>query len=140
MHPMKRGLRIIGIFRPAVPLMMIGIGWLIPVLGSPVTMPTTNGLWLALVISGGVVFVWLLAEIITVVDRNTKVFHLQWDDFSSLAIALVLTEWHGRLVNAGSLEWWFILPWLGAIIDGILSGFLAINNAAQKPIAQVGRG
>ncbi len=132
----RKTFRVIGIVRPVFPLAMMGVGALIPVLQVPVAMPDNNGLWLALAISTGFILVWLAAETYTVVDRKTSVGHLQWDDFVSLVMAVALTEWHGRLVASGSLEWWFVLPWLAALLDAVLSGAFAINNAAQKPIVQ----
>jgi len=135
-HGCRKTVRTIGTFRFALPLLMMGVGAMIPTLRVPVGLPSNNGLWVALAVSAGVVIIWLGAEIYTVVDRNTPVFHLQWDDFSSLVMAVALTEWHGRLVTSGQLKWWFIIPWVGVLIDAVLSGWLAINNAAQKPLIQ----
>lgn len=132
----RKTLRIIGTVRPVFPLVMLGVGAFIPVLQVPVAMPTTNGLWLALAITAGFMAVWIGAEVYTVVDRKTGVTHLQWDDFISLVMAVTLTEWHGRLVAANELQWWFVLPWVGVLVDAVLSGTLAINNAAQKPLIE----
>src|SRR3989344_644566 len=81
----------LGKLRPAVPLLMLGVGYLIPAMRVPVGMPTSNLLWILLFGSFVIVVVWLIAEIITVTDRNTPVSYLQWDDFSSLVVALSIT-------------------------------------------------
>jgi len=126
--------RILGVIRPLVPLIMLGIGYLIPVLRAPVGMPTSNLLWGLLFGSLVIVVIWLGSEIVTITDRNTPASYLQWDDFISLIVALAITSF----VRA-NWEWWFFFPWVGAVVDSILSGFLAINNAAQKPLVQAGR-
>lgn len=139
-HGCRRGLKTIGIVRPVFPLFMMGVGAFIPALNVPVAVPEQNNLWIALALSLGFILVWLAGEIATVVDRNTSVGHLQWDDISSLVMAVALTEWHGRLVATGQLRWWFVLPWLAALLDAALSGWFAINNAAQKPLVQQQKG
>src|SRR3989338_6503735 len=134
-HMTVRGFwRILGVIRPLVPLIMLGIGYLIPVLRAPVGMPTSNLLWGLLFGSLVIVVIWLGSEIVTITDRNTPASYLQWDDFISLIVALAITSF----VRA-NWEWWFFFPCVRAVVDSILSGFLAINNAAQKPLVQAGR-
>ncbi len=37
------------------------------------------------------------------------------------------------MIAGDHLQWWFVVPWAGAVIVSITSGWLGINNAAQKP-------
>jgi hypothetical protein len=43
-------------------------------------------------------------------------------------------------MNWGSLTWGFVVPWVASILDAIITGDRAINNAAQKPLIQTGKG
>ena len=129
----------LGRFRWAFPLLMLGVGYWIPPLRAPVEIPASNGLWASVVISLILVVIWIISEVITVTNRTTPTRHLQWDDLLSLILALAVTLWGGWLISRG-LEWWLIIPWLGAVIDAGLSGWLGINNAAQKPLVEQQKG
>lgn len=130
---MRSVLGIIGAFRWAFPILLALIGYFIPVMHVPFGWPDSGVLWAILFFSLIAMVVWIISEIMAVVYRYTSSSELQWDDFISLTIALVATYIAGW--QRTELEWWLVLPWIGAVIDGFLSGFLAINNAAQKPFA-----
>ncbi len=138
LSPLSGGQRIwrrIGILRPMLPFLMLGIGWLIPAMRVPVGMPQTNTLWVLIFASFLIVVVWLIAEMTMLADRNTTVGRLQADNIISFAVALGITYF-----LQGNWEWWIVIPWIGCVADGFLSGWLAINNAAQKPLMQSGTG
>lgn len=79
---------------------------------------------------------WLGYEMWFAVARKTTVGQLQADGLISTFFAIVLTGIGIRWNTIGTLPYWFVLPWIGSIIDALGSGFLGINNAAQKPIVQ----
>ncbi len=82
---------------------------------------------------------WLGYEMWFAVSRKTSVGQLQADGLVSTFFAIVLTGVGIRWNTLGTLPYWFVLPWIGTIIDALGSGFLAINNSAQKPIIQQDR-
>lgn len=125
-------MRRVGIFRPILPMLLLIVGYFIPAMQVSIGMPDSNLLWLLLFGSFVVLVIWLIAEIMTTTDRNTPISHLQWDDFASLVIALAMTFFAGW--QQGDIQWWLVFPWFGAVVDAVLSGYLAINNAAQKPL------
>ena len=131
----KRFWRIVSWIRWLLPLLMVWVGSYIPVMRTPISMPTSNLLWMLLFVSLLLLVFWLVAEVVTVTDRNTSVLNLQWDDVMSLLIAVAVTGVAFRnAVHWWWPEWWYFFPWLGALLDAALSGYLAINNAAQKPL------
>ena len=77
--------------------------------------------------------IWLVAEFVTVTNRETIVRSLQWDAALSAITAAVFSSIGGWMIAGDHLQWWFVVPWAGAVIDSITSGWLGINNAAQKP-------
>lgn len=121
----------------AMPAIMLLIGWAIPDLRTSVVLndiPPEVYKWLV----GQMVFgiVWLLWELNYAARRTTAVEFLQWDDAVGRAWAVGLTGWCGALVMRGDLPWWFVVPWIAVLIESFFSGFLTINNAAQKPLLQ----
>lgn len=121
-------------FRWALPLVMLFAGYFIPDMRAPIGWPTSEVLWAGIVVSLILVTVWIVAEVITTVDRRTPVAALQRDDGISLLVALAITFAAGAFWRNDQLGWWFIIPWVGTMIDATLAGTLGINNAAQKPI------
>jgi len=77
--------------------------------------------------------IWLVAEFVTMTNRETIVRSLQWDAALSTTTAAVFSGIGGWMIAGDHLQWWFVVPWAGAVIDSITSGWLGINNAAQKP-------
>jgi hypothetical protein len=69
----------------------------------------------------------------SVTGRETVVSALQWDAVVSALTAIVFTGWGGWFIGTETLEWWFIVPWVAAIVDALTAAWLSINNAAQKP-------
>ncbi len=118
--------------RWALPLVMMAVGYyLVPVSHAPVTgMPKTQELWEFFYFSTAIGGAWALAEIIVSIWRYTTTTHLQVDDFLSLlvmGVVLYVAGW-----QQWPMPWWVVVPMGTATFDGLLSGFLGINNAAQK--------
>lgn len=88
-------------------------------------------LWLLVMVVLSVI--WLVAEFINVTNRETVVRSLQWDAAISTVTAALFSGFGGYLIATEQLQWWFVVPWVGAVIDSLTSGWLGINNAAQKP-------
>lgn len=132
-------LRFFGIW--AFPYVLAALGYLVgtfygpasslrsSVLTWPVSQDVYPWLLLMLLLAGG----WLIAEFITVTDRETIVIALQWDSVLSALTAIAFTGVAGWLIGTGKLEWWFVVPWVAAVLDSMTSSWLGINNAAQKP-------
>jgi hypothetical protein len=87
--------------------------------------------WLLLMVL--VSALWLVGEFFSVTGRETVVSALQWDAVVSALTAIVFTGWGGWFIGTETLEWWFIVPWVAAIVDALTAAWLSINNAAQKP-------
>jgi hypothetical protein len=87
--------------------------------------------WLLLMVILSVA--WLIAEFISVTNRDTIVIALQWDAVISLLTAVIFTGMGGWFLGTGSLEWWIVVPWIASTVDAITAAWLGINNAAQKP-------
>jgi hypothetical protein len=113
-------------------LLLIGYWWL-PEFDSFVAWPPPAGVLRSLLVLLILAGVWLLAEILSAVSRNTGVSELQIDSFVSTFWAVVLTGFAGWYLGGEGIPWWFLVGWAAAVIDAFLTGLLAINNAAQKP-------
>src|SRR3989344_7176915 len=113
----------IGRFRWAFPLLMLAAGYLIPPLRITIGGTMTNGLLIALFVSLIIMVVWLVAEILMVTNRQTSTGELQRDDMFSLFLAVGLSIWGGWMLRDG-VGWWFIIPYVGAVVDAFLSGYL----------------
>ncbi|HXF55489.1 MAG TPA: hypothetical protein VNK52_15350 [Hyphomicrobiaceae bacterium] len=100
-----------------------------PVLVWPVPEAVYGWLLLLVLLAGG----WLFAELISVTNRETVVLALQLDAVLSTTTAVLFTGLAGWFLGKGTLEWWFVVPWGATIFDALAAGWLAINNAAQKP-------
>lgn len=111
-----------GIYQPAASLRA-------PVLVWPV--PTEVYGWLLILVIAAVV--WLFMQFLLVSSRETVVRALQFDATVSTLTALVFTGYAGYAAGTTGIEWWLVVPWVTAILDAILTGWLGINNAAQKP-------
>lgn len=93
--------------------------------------PSDVYLWLLIMVVLSVV--WLVSEFLAVTNRETVVRALQWDAAISTATAAIFSGAAGWFIAEGELEWWFLVPWIAAVIDAFTSSWLGINNAAQKP-------
>ncbi len=100
-----------------------------PVFAWPV--PQDVYLWLLIFVLASVA--WLVGEFISVTNRETVVSALQMDAVFSSATAILFTGLAGYYIGIGTLEWWFIVPWLATIVDSLTAAMLSVNNAAQKP-------
>jgi hypothetical protein len=77
--------------------------------------------------------IWLIVEFVSVTNRETVVVALQTDAVVSSLTAMVLTGLAGYYIGTTGLEWWLMVPWVTSILDAVISAWLGINNAAQKP-------
>jgi hypothetical protein len=137
-NTMKKALGLIGLLRWIFPIFMLAGGRLVPGLQLPVTLtwPMPEPVYPPLLVELIIGLVWIVSEITTVTNRDTPVRTLQLDDGMSLTLAIVLTFFGAWQIARGSLQWWFIVPWIVTLVDAYLSGYFAINNAAQKPLVQ----
>lgn len=133
---MRKAFALVGLLRWLFPLLMLGVGRFLDGLQLPVAWPIQDPVYPPLLVELLIGLVWIIAEITTVTNRDTPVRTLQWDDMLSLTMAIVLTFFGAWQIAKGTLQWWFVLPWLVTIVDAYLSGYFAINNAAQKPLVQ----
>jgi len=100
-----------------------------PVFAWPVP-PEVFGWLLAMVLAA---VVWLFTQFLLVTSRETVVRALQFDATVSTLTAVAFTGYAGWSLGAATVEWWLVVPWLTSIVDALLTGWLGINNAAQKP-------
>jgi hypothetical protein len=124
----------------AMPALLLFIGWAIPDLRTSVVLndiPPEVYKWLL----GQIILAiaWLLWEFNFAARRTTAVEYLQLDDSVGRLWAVVLTGWSGAMISRGDLPWWFVIPWFAVLLESFFSGFLTINNAAQKPLVQQDR-
>jgi hypothetical protein len=133
---MRKAFALVGLLRWLFPLIMLGAGGFVAGLQHPVGWPIQDAVYPPLFVELLIGLVWIIAEITTVTNRDTPVRTLQMDDVLSRSLAIVLTFFGAWQIARDALQWWFVLPWLVTLIDAYLSGYYAINNAAQKPLVQ----
>lgn len=131
----------IGIMSWIFPIFFMAGGWyFFPPLRAPITLAnlasTSSDVFFGLFIMLALVVVWFFYEVWYAVSRKTSVLQLQVDGVISTIFAIVFTYFGATLINQGALPWWYVLPWVGTVADAVASSFLAVNNAAQKPIVQ----
>lgn len=100
-----------------------------PVLTWPIDAEIYGWLLLMVLLSGA----WLIGEFVTVTNRETVVVALQSDAVVSALTGMVFTGLAGWQIGTSGLQWWLVVPWIASILDAIISAWLGINNAAQKP-------
>jgi hypothetical protein len=118
------------------PLVIMGVGYVFfPSLRSPMSWPwdAPPDIWLGICVQLIMMLVWLLYEIWYTTHRNAAVHDLQLDCAVDLVVALALMLVMGATIVAGKLQWWFLAPMIGALIDVFQATLLGINNAAEKP-------
>lgn len=76
---------------------------------------------------------WIVGAFLAVTNRETIIFVLQADAFVSSLTAMIFSGFAGWQFGASGLQWWLVVPWLAAVLNALLSAWLGINNAAQKP-------
>ena len=130
--------RWLGIIWWVIPVVLVAGGYLVPALRLPVTTSANlePDLYFWLLISLVLCAIWIFAGFLHATDRNTTVAALKTDAFVSLLIAIGLSATAGFLAGRNNLVWALVLPTLTAIVDALVAGNRAINNAAQKPIVQ----
>jgi hypothetical protein len=133
--------RWLGIIWWVFPVVLVAGGYFVPALRLPVTtsaipelMKTDLYFWL--LISLVLCAIWIFAGFLHATDFNTTVAALKTDAFVSILVAIVLSATTAFLAGRNSLVWALVLPTLTAIVDALVAGNRAINNAAQKPIVQ----
>jgi hypothetical protein len=118
------------------PFAIMAIGYfLFPSLRVPVSWPwhAAPELWAGITVQLVCTIVWILYEIWYTTHRNSSVKQLQTDVVGDLTTTLSLLLIFGASLNARTLQWWFLVPLCGALIDLFQSTLLGINNAAEKP-------
>jgi hypothetical protein len=100
-----------------------------PVFEWPIPQGVYGWLLLMVLLAGA----WLVAEFISVTNRETVVLALQWDAAVSSLTGIVFTGLAGWYLGVGELQWWLVVPWIASVLDALTSSWLGINNAAQKP-------
>lgn len=106
-----------------------------PVFGERVSRtPSDSVVWLLLLIMTVAAIVWLLYDLFKVFNRETSSKTLQLNLFISNLVALAFCTALGYFLNSkNGVAWWFLVPFIFAVIDGFTTGWAAINNATQKP-------
>src|SRR5215475_2653522 len=117
---MQRAFALIGLLRWLFPIFMLGGGHLVEGLQLPVSWPIQDPVYPPLLVEMLIGLVWIIAEITTVTNRDTPVRTLQIDCMISLTLAIILAFVGAWKIARGTLQWWFILPWLVTIVDAYL--------------------
>jgi hypothetical protein len=100
-----------------------------PVFTWPIHADIYGWLLLMVLLSGA----WLIGEFVTVTNRETIVVALQSDAVVSALTAMAFTGVAGWQIGTSGLQWWLVVPWVASVLDAMISAWLGINNAAQKP-------
>ncbi len=135
----RRMRRAIGFLSWIFPIIIMGASYLMfPAMRAPATLPWNAlpevfmGLFFALLF----VVIWFIVEMYYAANRETSVSQLQWDGIVSTIFGHVFTAFGAAMLMLQILPWWYLLPWVGVIMDSIFSSYFAVNNAAQKPLIQ----
>lgn len=125
------------------PLLLLAATFFVPALQAPLwvwPVPTEYASqlpWGLLAMTLAAV-VWLIVDFLVISNLGTPVGSLRLNTLASLALALALTFYAGFAWS--DLSWGYIVPWVASILDAIITGDRAINNAAQKPLITTGKG
>lgn len=78
---------------------------------------------------------WLLFDLFWVFSRETTSRDLQINSAITNFMAITFSIAFGYLIKSegGGVQWWFIVPFVAAVVDVFTTGWAAINNATQKP-------
>ncbi len=122
------------------PLALLGIGYLIgdfiPAFRESALSkwPIDESVWIPLVAVIIVGVIWLIFDLFWVFSRETTSRNLQANSAVTNFMAIVLSVAFGYLINSdGGVGWWFIVPFVVAVVDVFTTAWAAINNATQKP-------
>jgi hypothetical protein len=125
------------------PLLLLAATFFVPALQSPVwiwPVPAEHSAqlpWGLLAMTLAAV-VWLIIDFFVISNLGTPVGSLRLNTVASVALALALTFYAGW--SWSTLSWGYLVPWVASILDAIITGDRAINNAAQKPLITTGKG
>ena len=132
--------RIFGAVYWLFPVVLLGIGYLIghfiPAFRASVRSkwPIDESVWLPLFVLSILAVVWLLIDLFWVFNRETTSRSLQTNSAVTNFMAIVFSVFFGYLINsAAGVGWWFVVPFVAAVIDVFTTAWAAINNATQKP-------
>lgn len=132
---MTRIWKILHVFSWIFPAALLAIGYIAPPLRTPVTLtPPDATVLAALLIQIIPAVIWLIVEAMFASNRNTSTAALQIDVVWGIVVTTFLALWGGWLIAKGSFEYWFIVPFMVSMIDAMLTGWLGLNNASQKPL------
>ena len=131
--------RWLGILWWIFPVVLVAGGYLVPVLRIPVTtsaipdvMKTDLYFWL--LVSMALCGIWIVAAFFHASNLGTSVAALKTHVFVSILLSVGLSATSAFLAAQNNLVWALVLPTGAAIVDALVTGNRAINNAAQKPI------
>jgi hypothetical protein len=131
---------LLGVVYWCFPLALLGIGYLIgifvPAFRESVfsKWPIDEAVWIPLVVLIMVAGAWLLFDLFWVVSRETTSRNLQANSAVTNFIAIILSVAFGYSINSeGSVRWWFVVPFVVAVVNVFTTAWAAINNATQKP-------
>lgn len=80
--------------------------------------------------------IWVYFEQKFAANPTTTTKELKHDHLVSAALALGFTVFGGGMIVLQIVPWFYVLPWIGSIIDLIGSTQAALDNATQKPVFQ----
>ncbi len=125
------------------PLLLLAATFFVPALQAPIWIwPVPAEIaaqlpWSLLAMTLAAV-VWLIVDFLVISNLGTPVGSLRLNTLASVALALALTFYAGW--SWSTLSWGYVVPWVASILDAIITGDRAINNAAQKPLITTGKG
>lgn len=125
------------------PLLLLAATYFVPALRAPVWIwpvpaEMAGQLPWALLIMTLAAVAWLIIDFFVISSLGTPVASLRLNTLASVALALALCFYAG--FNWENLSWGYVVPLVASILDAIITGDRAINNAAQKPLIQAGKG
>jgi positive regulator of sigma E activity len=115
------------------PLIMMAVGYSTDgQLRQHASIATLESVALHLLFSVIIGLVWIAIQVKLATSRKTPISSLQFD--SSLATLLITgsSVALGIMLNAGTLGWWFVTPYVLLFVDALTSSNLGINNAATR--------
>ncbi|MBC7836945.1 hypothetical protein H7X87_04195 [Acetobacteraceae bacterium] len=128
------------------PFIIMEVGYLIPAMWY--RFPNYDNLPLAdqvnlnrgLLAQLALALLWLIGDFIVISNRDTLTGRLQINALISSIFALIMLGCTVWMYRGEELGWWLVVPTMAAVVDSLLTTFLAINNADQKNPTDIHRG
>lgn len=131
---------LLGLIYWLFPMVLLGVAYLIgrfvPAFRASVLSkwPIHESVGVILVALIIVAVTWLLFDLFWVFSRETTSRNLQINSAVTNFMAIIFSVVFGYLINSeGGVGWWFIVPFVAAIVNVFTTSWAAINNATQKP-------